>query len=208
MAGEQKARLPLVSAGRPANPHACVVASTCACTEGQCRRPSAHMSAGAPILSMISYSMGGHSACSPWSISLVARLRSLSHGFRFPAATSSRPWTEPLDGPVHRYHHGGSRHGVHFQSARGVGVPARREARLHSSEKADRERAHRVVHGRLRDECLNVTQFLSIEDACDKIEAWRIDYNAHRPHSSLGNLTPIEFAKKRQEQRTSEAANL
>jgi hypothetical protein len=46
---------------------------------------------------------------------------------------------------------------------------------------------------------LNVTQFLSIEDACAKIEAWRIDYNAHRPHSSLGNLTPIEFARKRQD---------
>jgi transposase InsO family protein len=48
----------------------------------------------------------------------------------------------------------------------------------------------------------------SIADACAKIEAWRIDYNAHRPHSSLGNLTPTEFARKRQEQRTSEAANL
>ena len=48
----------------------------------------------------------------------------------------------------------------------------------------------------------------SIADAQAKIEAWRIDYNAHRPHSSLGNLTPTEFARKRQEQRTSEAANL
>jgi putative transposase len=63
-------------------------------------------------------------------------------------------------------------------------------------------------NGRLRDECLNVTQFLSLEDAREKIEAWRIDYNAHRPHSSLGNLTPIEFARKRQEQRTSEVAIL
>jgi putative transposase len=51
-------------------------------------------------------------------------------------------------------------------------------------------------------------QFASIKDACAKIEAWRIDYNAHRPHSSFGNLTPIDFARKRQEQRTSEAANL
>jgi hypothetical protein len=29
----------------------------------------------------------------------------------------------------------------------------------------------------LRDECLNVMQFESIEDASEKIEAWRIDYN-------------------------------
>lgn len=38
-------------------------------------------------------------------------------------------------------------------------------------------------NGRLRDKCLNVTQFLSIEDARAKIEAWRIDYNDHRPHA-------------------------
>lgn len=63
-------------------------------------------------------------------------------------------------------------------------------------------------NGRLRDECLNVMQFTSLDDAQAKIEAWRIDYNAHRPHSSLGNLTPNEFAKKRQEQRPSEVANL
>lgn len=63
-------------------------------------------------------------------------------------------------------------------------------------------------NGRLRDECLNVMQFLSIDDARAKIEAWRIDYNAHRPHSSLGNLTPSEFARKRQGNRTSEVASL
>jgi putative transposase len=61
-------------------------------------------------------------------------------------------------------------------------------------------------NGRLRDECLNVHQFVSMEDARVKIEDWRIDYNRHRPHSSLGNLTPSEFAAKCQEPRTSEAA--
>jgi putative transposase len=63
-------------------------------------------------------------------------------------------------------------------------------------------------NGRLRDECLNVMQFESIEDASEKIEAWRIDYNDHRPHSSLGHLTPNEYAKNRQEKRTSELAVL
>lgn len=63
-------------------------------------------------------------------------------------------------------------------------------------------------NGRLRDECLNVMQFESIEDASEKIEAWRIDYNDHRPHSSLGHLTPNEYAQKRQEKRTSELAVL
>jgi hypothetical protein len=42
----------------------------------------------------------------------------------------------------------------------------------------------------LRDECLNANQFLSIEDARSKIEAWRMDYNHLRPHSSLGQKQP------------------
>ena len=63
-----------------------------------------------------------------------------------------------------------------------------------------------TFNGRLRDECLNVNQFISMDDAREKIEAWRIDYNGHRPDSSLGNLTLSEFAAKRQEQRTSEVA--
>jgi putative transposase len=33
-----------------------------------------------------------------------------------------------------------------------------------------------------------------------KIEAWRVDYNQHRPHGALGHLTPNEYARKRQEQ--------
>ena len=49
-------------------------------------------------------------------------------------------------------------------------------------------------NGRLRDECLNVNWFLSLDDAQNKIEAWRKDYNVSRPHTSLGNLTPLEFA--------------
>ena len=50
-------------------------------------------------------------------------------------------------------------------------------------------------NGRLRDECLNVNQFLSLDDARQKLEAWRLDYNQHRPHSALGHLTPSEYAK-------------
>ena len=60
-------------------------------------------------------------------------------------------------------------------------------------------------NGRLRDECLNVHQFTSIEDAKAKIEAWRVDYNQRRPHSSLGHLTPNEFVAQRQARRTVEA---
>lgn len=49
-------------------------------------------------------------------------------------------------------------------------------------------------NGRLREECLNTHWFLSLEDARDKIEAWRQDYNESRPHTSLGYLTPLEFS--------------
>lgn len=55
-------------------------------------------------------------------------------------------------------------------------------------------------NGTLRDECLNTTWFLSLEDAEIKIEAWRIDYNTFRQHSSIGDLTPDEMMKKHQQQ--------
>jgi len=51
-------------------------------------------------------------------------------------------------------------------------------------------------NGRVRQECLNQHWFLSLEDAQERIDHWRLDYNEHRPHSSLGNRTPSEFAKK------------
>lgn len=51
-------------------------------------------------------------------------------------------------------------------------------------------------NGSFRDECLNETLFSSLPEARDRIGAWKEDYNTHRPHSSLGNLTPNEFATK------------
>ncbi len=62
-------------------------------------------------------------------------------------------------------------------------------------------------NGSFRDECLNVNWFLSMEDAKEKIEKWRRDYNEFRPHSALGDLTPKEFIanfeKGMQSQKTS-----
>ena len=51
-------------------------------------------------------------------------------------------------------------------------------------------------NGRLRDEFLNETMFSSLHDARDGLEEWRNDYNRNRPHSALGNMTPLEFAEK------------
>ncbi len=49
-------------------------------------------------------------------------------------------------------------------------------------------------NGRVRQECLNENWFLSIEDAQQKVEEWRQEYNNERPHSALGQMAPARFA--------------
>jgi putative transposase len=49
-------------------------------------------------------------------------------------------------------------------------------------------------NGKFRDQCLNTQWFISLQDARDRIEAWRQEYNSVRPHSSLGKKTPDEYA--------------
>jgi len=51
-------------------------------------------------------------------------------------------------------------------------------------------------NGKLREECLNRYEFVSVHEAQEIIEAWRIEYNTYRPHSSLNYLTPAEFASQ------------
>jgi putative transposase len=50
--------------------------------------------------------------------------------------------------------------------------------------------------GRFRDECLNEHLFRSLPAAGRLVEEWRIDSNHHRPHTSLGGLTPNAFANR------------
>jgi putative transposase len=50
-----------------------------------------------------------------------------------------------------------------------------------------------AFNGRFREECLNQSWFLSLEDAREKIEDWRKEYNGLRPHGALGNISPIKF---------------
>jgi len=49
-------------------------------------------------------------------------------------------------------------------------------------------------NGKFRDECLNQNWHTRLADARRTIEAWRVDYNTVRPHSSLGYQTPEEYA--------------
>jgi putative transposase len=51
-------------------------------------------------------------------------------------------------------------------------------------------------NGKLRDECLNGEIFYSLREAQVVIEKWRVEYNESRPHRSLGEKTPNEFAKE------------
>ena len=52
------------------------------------------------------------------------------------------------------------------------------------------------LNGRFRDECLNEHMFRNLSSARQPIEEWRTDDNAHRPHTSLGGLTPNELATR------------
>jgi putative transposase len=52
-------------------------------------------------------------------------------------------------------------------------------------------------NGRLRDGFLSANEFIPMQDAREKLKAWQHAYNHHRPHGSLGHLTPSEFVKKR-----------
>lgn len=51
-------------------------------------------------------------------------------------------------------------------------------------------------NSKLRDECLSQTELLNEHDARVKARAWQQDFNDQRPHSSLGYLTPSEFARR------------
>lgn len=46
-------------------------------------------------------------------------------------------------------------------------------------------------NGKFQAECLNQHRFMSLDDVVRKCEAWRRDYNEVRPHSAIGNKTPI-----------------
>jgi hypothetical protein len=71
-----------------------------------------------------------------------------------------------------------------------------RRSKWYVFNRKSRRRTPRVesFHGRLREECLNVSWFQNLFDVKRKIAAWRTEYNEERPHSSLGYLTPTEFA--------------
>lgn len=55
-----------------------------------------------------------------------------------------------------------------------------------------------TFNGKFRDECLNQHLFINLDEAKQRIEAWRKEYNEIRPHSSLNYQTPKEFVQNEQ----------
>jgi putative transposase len=53
-----------------------------------------------------------------------------------------------------------------------------------------------TFNGSLRDECLNVHWFETLDQAREIIEAWRRDYNESRPHMALAEAAPSDFARQ------------
>lgn len=53
-------------------------------------------------------------------------------------------------------------------------------------------------NGKFRDECLNEHWFVTLQEAQIVIEAWRREYNEERTHSTIGDVTPMEFIKNHQ----------
>lgn len=48
-----------------------------------------------------------------------------------------------------------------------------------------------AFNSKVRSECLNAHWFMSLDDARSKLESWRRYYNEERPHSGIGQMTPI-----------------
>jgi len=74
-------------------------------------------------------------------------------------------------------------------STSAVKPPAKASA---SAEAAPKPAA--ASNGRMRDGLLNETLFTSLAHAREAVASWADDYNAERPHSSLGYATPAAYA--------------
>jgi putative transposase len=88
-----------------------------------------------------------------------------------------------------------SDNGPEFTSRRILGWAEERKVELvHIQPGRPMQNGHvESFHGRLRDECLNVSWFRTLGDVRQKLADWQREYNCERPHSSLDYRTPEEF---------------
>lgn len=88
-----------------------------------------------------------------------------------------------------------SDNGPEFTSRRILGWAEERKINLvHIQPGRPMQNGHvESFHGRLRDECLNVNWFRTLNDVRRTLDNYRQEYNCERPHSSLAYRTPAEF---------------
>jgi len=88
-----------------------------------------------------------------------------------------------------------SDNGPEFTSRRMLGWAEERKINLvHIQPGRPMQNGHvESFHGRLRDECLNVSWFRTLNDVRRSLNVYRQEYNCERPHSSLAYRTPAEF---------------
>jgi len=89
-------------------------------------------------------------------------------------------------------------HGPEFTSRAMLQWGAEQKVDLHFIEPGKPTQNAKIesLNGRIRDGLLNAHCFTTIDEARALAAAWRKDYNEVRPHSSLGGLTPLEYANK------------
>jgi len=94
--------------------------------------------------------------------------------------------------------------GTEFTSGDMHGWAMRNGVRLHFIDpgKPTQNAYIESFNGKLRDTCLNAHWFVDLDDARRTIEAWRVDYNEVRPHSSLGRRPPAAYARILEERKT------
>lgn len=86
------------------------------------------------------------------------------------------------------------RHGVDLTCAGSVGLLERVVLGLIRPGKPTDNGIIEAVNNRFRQECLNRHCLLSVADAQEELGTWRDHYNSERPHSSIENTTPKQFA--------------
>jgi len=91
-----------------------------------------------------------------------------------------------------------SDNGPEFTSRRMLGWAEERKIMLiHIQPGKPMQNGHvESFHGRLRDECLNVNWFRTLNDVRTTLAIWQQEYNWERPHSSLAYRTPAEFRQQ------------
>jgi Transposase and inactivated derivatives len=89
--------------------------------------------------------------------------------------------------------------GTEFTSLALEGWASKHGVNLHFARPGDKNENAFIesFNGRLRAECLNAHWFTSLRDARQIIGAWGGEYNYDRPHTSLGGMTPKEYASCR-----------